>query len=91
MERFVAETRTQRRIVNAVNGRFGEPSLNGLWPAAIDRWRATALNGREQLSALLYQIAKVHSSRYDETSLQNLIDADYAEDLDGIIRTIQAA
>lgn len=91
MDQFVAKTRLQRRVLNAVNSRFGEPLLDGLSTAAIDRWAETSLTGRRKLSVMLYRAAEWLSPGYDDPKPDHAAASESERDIEAIIARIDQA
>ena len=74
MDRFLTKVRLLRDVLNAVNGRFGEPKLAGLHYNAVARW-LQASSQRQRIAPTLWELSKPFEAQaYTEPPL-SVLDA----------------
>ena len=61
MDEFLRKVTIERRVLSAINSRYGRPSLNGLNGIAIDVWRNSDPHVRETAAVKLLELAKTLS------------------------------
>lgn len=90
MDEFLARIRLERQLLEAVNARYGSPSLAGLSPMAVTFWIQADPTARSSTGHRLAELVETLSTQlYGKASRARMIDPEQRKSVDALLAELR--